>query len=197
MSDAELNRLINVKLAKLWNFLATQYTDMFVSAPTTLTVVSGQEWISLPSDFLMCVGLFGLDGDDRIKIKPFNMEDLSEQWDNWGFEYTNSEAFRYRIMGRRLYLMPDNIDLEEIELWYVTTAPKLESDADTLPFDLPAGWDECIVNGVAALVRIKEESDPTILLGLETQCYKELEQYAVQRDAARPGRVVDVTGWHR
>lgn len=192
ISDAELTRLINTKLSKLWSFLTTQYTDMFVLPPVTIAVTSGTEYVQLPTDFLMAVGVFGLDGDERIKLSQFNIDELSSVRTVWGAEAEFLEVPRYRIIGRRIYLSPRTFELTEIELWYVPTCTKLESDADLVPFDLPEGWEECIVNGVAALIKLKEEADASPYLQLESQYYQECATYAADRDASRPSKIVDI-----
>jgi hypothetical protein len=136
--------------------------------------------------------VFGLDGDTRIKLRQFNLHELSTESLTWGFEYDKTGVLRYRIMGRRMYLAPKDFELSSLELWYVPTCTKLEYDVDTVPFDLPEGWEECIVNGVAALIKLKEEADAGPYLNLEAQYYQELATYAADRDASRPSRIVDV-----
>jgi hypothetical protein len=96
-----------------------------------------------------------------------------------------------------MYIRPENPTIDSIELWYVPEVAKLENDYDTVSAYLPDGWEECIVNGVAALIKLKKEADATVYLGLESQYYTELATYASERDSGQPHRVRDITGWIR
>lgn len=193
ISDAELDRLINVKSSALWAHIATQFSDMLTLPPVQLTVTDDQEWVTLPQDFLYAVAIFGKVGTDRVRITRFNINDLATTRDPFSRltgEYT-TDSLSYRLMGRRLYIQPDNNNLDTIELWYIPTMPKFESDNDMMPADLPEGWDECVVNGVAALIKMKAELDPSPYIALERDWYASLSTFASDRDLGGVQRVTD------
>jgi hypothetical protein len=184
--------MINTKLAKLYYYLVTQSSDIFVKEPTTLTIVADQEWVQLPADFFQANYVFGMDGDRRVELQRMDLGEMAKYNGDFAFDWRPSSDYFYRVVGRKLYLVPEDIQLDSIQLWYTATAPVLSIGADTLPFDLPPNWDECIINGVTGLVKLKDEADARPYFQLEEQCYAELALYSADRDVSRPNRVVDV-----
>lgn len=198
VSDAEWNQYINDANSEMFDIFVTQYEDYAIST-TTINVVANTESYALPSDFYKLRGAFVKNGNTRIRLEKFNLDEIAD-WTNesvqepyWG------TALRYRILGSNIYFSPMPQGAQTVELFYVPEVTKLSSDTDTLEYPTVNGWEQFIILGAAIRARIKEESNVQELMILQQQTKNRIMEAASSRDAHRPQKVRDVfaTGWGR
>jgi hypothetical protein len=58
-----------------------------------------------------------------------------------------------------LWIHPEPTNAAYLELWYVPQFKSLENLSDLIPVQFPNGWEEYVIEGVAARILEKEESD--------------------------------------
>ena len=98
---------------------------------------------------------------------------------------------RYRIIGRKIWFLPNPDGSASIDLWYIPLAPLLESDDDE--FDAINGWEEFAIVDTAIKMLTKEESDTSQLEARRLKLENRIIEAANNRDAANPFKIADVS----
>jgi hypothetical protein len=160
---------INSAAAELYDILVNSYSQYFLSTQT-ITLVSGTEDYTLPSDFYKSKRVFYIAGGRRFSIHPFNLESLD---------------------GAK----SSPLTAGSVELWYVPEMSLMTAEDDTIAASIPPiikGWPEFIALGAAIKLLNREESDATGLMVEKQQMRQRLIEMAEPRDAGIPDRVQDV-----
>jgi hypothetical protein len=122
------------------------------------------------------------------KVRRLDKVDGSETSELPRFDWNSPQdigSTRYRLVGSTIQFSGEAGGTYRV--WYVPDSWSLVSDGDTL--DLPYSWLEYVIAGSAARLLAKEESDPSIQLGLQQQAKQRIESAAPSRDASGPERI--------
>jgi hypothetical protein len=96
----------------------------------------------------------------------------------------------------RLWLHPIPTNAATLELWYVPQFKGLENLADLMPVQFPNGWEEYVIEGVAARMLEKEESDASAQRHRQQQVLKRIMTLAEDRDVGEPHQMQDSEGYN-
>ena len=154
--------LLNEGLSILYEILVQSHEDYVTKESSEISIVSGTEAYTLPTDFQKAVQVFLHRSDRRYLMDPFQLSELD---------------------GYRSFPVADGT----VKLWYVPeltlfTNASTDTVADVIPA-CPTGWEKVIVLHVAAELLLKEESFEAAnfrLQQLEME-KKRLEDIAEQR----------------
>jgi len=164
-NDVWLKKWANDGLTRVHNILAGAG---YFRSKQSYTVVAGTEEYALPTDFYKCGHVWRLSSGRRYPVRPFTLAELSG----------------YRSNGPT--------SGASCEMWYVPQHKKLRNDADIVSVALPEGWDDYVSLHIAIRLLIKEESDPSALMGERAAAEKAIIDYCEPRDVGMSGMVEDV-----
>jgi len=191
ITTARLDNWINKELSELYDLIVSAFSDHFVLT-TELTTVSGQEWVLMPDDVYKIIQVFYKDSSgSRWKLKKFMAGEIHRLSDDFRSVYDAPKCSMYRWIGNKMYFLPEPTEAGTIELWYIPHLTELVNDTDSISLQIPVGWEDYVVCGVASRCLIKEESDPTPLLARKAAITQRIEDMAANRDEGEPDRVVD------
>ncbi len=195
VKDSELVTYINESLSELYDLLVSRYGEDYFAKPEPFTIqTTGTEQIySLPSDFYKALGVdLNLGGKESITLKPFQFQERNRYYNSliYGWDENAVTRARYRIIGRKLWIIPNPTGVRTIQVWYVPHAPILENDSDE--FDAINGWEQYLIVDVAIKMLMKEESDISAHLLEKQQLEKRIKTMASNRDIGQSSQVSDV-----
>ena len=190
VSTTELNALINIEAAELHDLVVSSHEDNF-TASTTFTISTGNTYelasITNPSFYK----LRGLDKDSGNgvyeEVKKFSFNNRNRKASN-AFQINTTDV-RFRIIGSKLYLTPDDGATGNYRLWYIPAFTDLSADGDTLSY--AENWYEYVIAGVGAKLLAKEESDISAPLRDKEAIKVRIKQQASQ-DASGPDKMIRV-----
>ena len=195
ITDTRLTYWINAELSELHDLLVTSFEDYFL-AKEIIPLAGDTENYALPDDFYKAIKVFYVDGLNRYRLRRFMVEELDQFSNDYYSAYThnglNYVDLFYRIVGNELYVAPLPAGTGAIEFWYVPQFERLVDPNDTVHFQVPIGWEDFVICGVAARCLAKEESDPTFFLGKKMEIKQRIIDAAEARDQGGENRVVDV-----
>ena len=187
---------INYELAALWDLLITTHEDYLVYR-RFIDVVANQEDYPLPEDFYKFRKVFPIiNGDRSNALKKFNLKDLGAADSLAALLTSPIEDTRYSIRGMRLWLHPTPSNAGRLELWYVPQFHTLRNYNDLVPAVFPNGWEEYAVEGVAARMLEKEESDASAQRARQKEILQRIMILAEDRDVGEPHQMQDVEGFN-
>lgn len=194
--DPELTTYINESLSDLYDLLIQKYGEDYYTKPVpySLNVLGTQNQYNLPSDFYKARGVdLNLGTNEAISIKQFAFAERNKFRQNYVFSWDQEgiSRARYRIIGRKIWFLPQPSGSAKIDIWYVPLSPWLEDDTDE--FDVVTGWEEYIIVDAAIKMLTKEESDTKDLQTRKLFLTKRIEEAANNRDAANPMAISDVS----
>lgn len=176
----ELRLWVHGSLSQLYDILG-QRSSNYYSTCRPLSLISGQEAYSMPSDFRNLHDIFMLynGGKSRLRIKPFNVDDFGAP----------TGTLSYRIMRNLLYLQPtpmaDYYNALEIHYTPQYRAPLL--DYSSIDEVLPNGWEEWVVLDVLQKMCVKARLlNMQDILQSKQQIESRLLVSACNRDAYAP-----------
>lgn len=192
IADEDLNEALNDLLGELHGIVFLRDPDRFI-AMTTLATTMGTTAYDLPEDFMSIRRVDWVNGDHRVTLT--DAAALLEM--NFDANSSNGDgACQYRVMGSgldgssvQLYLTPDPGD-ESYEVWYITAPPIMTTDADEL--DVVASWHKFLVQGLAAEIRERQETDASPHRAEQARARADIEAQATKRDSGRAKRPTDV-----
>jgi len=171
VSQADIIRKINLELSELYDLLVTTWADYAIRHPApTITTVADQDHYLLPDGFFKLRGLWEVDGSSRLPVPAIPFHRL-----HWG-----SAPGAGRIL--EIHMVPEFtplVDLREEVNWGTD-------------FSLPWGWEDMVIQGAAARILEKEESDPTPALTRKAQVRARILSAAPTRDESAPEQIIDV-----
>lgn len=182
VSTAELNAIINGEGAELHDIVVGAYEDQFTTS-LQFTISSGNTY-SLTSSFYKLRGLDIQEGGDWFPLQRYEWHNRNRRTAN---SYHHAKEIRYRLVGSTLTLTPEDSALGTYRLWYIPGYTDLSADSDELAY--PQNWHEFVIAGAAAKCLAKEESDPSVQLGLKEAAKQRIISMAANRDAGGPERI--------
>lgn len=197
VSTAELNAIINTEAAELYDTIASAYSDYF-TVNLAFTVASGTNTYAMDPTVFELVGVDRLEGTDYLPLTKCSLKE-ARYTSNRGPYYLGA-CLRFHWAGSTLYF--DRIDASgTYRLWYIPQWVDLVADSDALV--LPNNWAyAAIISGSAAVLLAKEESDPSVQLGLKQAATARIMAMAANRDVSGPDRIErtrnrgdDCDGW--
>jgi len=195
ISDTELNYLLNVSCAELYDLLLAAYDDEYFSDTDTFNTVSGTEQYSLPADFYKLLGVdLVLSSSQLVPLQKFTFGDR-DRYKSPLFNLQGSDLFRYRLNASNIIFAPIPTGVKTIKLTYVPAMPALSQDADT--FDGVNGWEEYAIIDAAIKMRIKEETSVQELIYEKNSIKKRIETMRNNRDAGDPAKITNTRGRSR
>lgn len=200
ITDAMAITYINYELTALWDLLIASHEDYLVYR-RNIEVVADQEEYPLPDDFYKFRKLFPIISGRRSNaLRKFNLEKLGEADSLSAILASPIEDTQYSIRGLRLWLHPIPSNAGLLELWYVPQFHTLRNYNDLVPAVFPNGWEEYAIEGVAARMLEKEESDASAQRARQKEILQRIMVLAEDRDVGEPHQMQDVEGyntdWH-
>lgn len=195
----ELEQLVDTELSKLWNVLTSIDEGYTEKGPMYLNTVAYQRQYLLPADFFKLTAVYYVPQNQpqsgfKFPLRRYTNQEYGSRGNyyNWG-----PPPIYYRIDGQRAILFdpPPTINQAQVvEFWYCPVFKPPASDSEVLTYFVYPGWEDYIIDGVAANIRIKEETDASVLLQRQQSYSDTLRANAAERDMFMPTRVED-TGW--
>lgn len=193
ITATELNGLVDVSMAKLYNLLVGLYQDYFVKT-ATLTLSAGNAF-NLPADFFKTRQCFMVDTGGRRRTIPW-ME-LSETANLSYAGTTVNCAEGYNIIDNTIRVYPENgTYTDSLILYYVPEYTPPASDTAQIKFAIAFGWDEWVVNDVAVQIGVKAKMPIEETVRERALIEQKLKHEASIRQAGTPRRVAN-TGFSR
>lgn len=193
ISDEELDRLINLRLAEFYDLLVSARGQEYYETVGQLTATPSVATIPLPATFYQLLSLHAVwSSSEREQLDPLTSLHQVHQFQN--ASWARGNAKRYRLRGALLELFPTPSYAATLDIRYVPVCPKL---SDAVPgtsdvFDSVNGWDRLIAIGVAIDIRTINGQPATFLMNQLAQERERVEELASQRDAGTPTRIRDV-----
>lgn len=187
ISGAEHLSLINSEAAELYEEVVSRFEDEKTTS-LQFTISTGNTYAPASTVFKV-TGLDFQDGSEWYEVPRFAFNERNRRAYNYGFR---SREKKYRWVGNQIYMTPDGSALGTYRLWYIPAYVPLALDADAI--DWPNGWEEFVIDGVAALLLRKEGS-----LDMAAACSQRKEALrariramAANRDLANANKIIDV-----
>lgn len=185
----------NLEIATLWDVIVSAHED-YAIRHLTITTRADQEEYLLPRDFYKFRKLFPIvSGHRAAALRKFQMQDLGDSNSRIPVMTSQIEDTQYRIAGNRLWLHPAPSGENDLELWYVPQCPQIINLEDKLDFHFPFGWEEYVIEGLAARWMEKEESDSTPFRARQQQVLNRLLSMVEDRDTGEPFVMIDTEGY--
>lgn len=185
----------NLEIATLWDVLVSSHED-YCLRHLTITTKADQEDYPLPRDFYKFRKLFPvISGKRAAALRKFQLQDLGDSNSRVPVMTSQIEDTQYRITGNRLWLHPVPSSADELELWYIPQAPTIINLQDRPDFRFPQGWEEYIIDGLAARWMEKEESDSTPYRARQQQVLNRILSMVEDRDTGEPFQMIDTEGY--
>lgn len=197
IATTELDALINVEAGELHDLVVSALEDQFTTT-ALFTVTSGDTYalssITAAAPFYK---LRGLDRDEGGGVwRDVRKFDFNERNDfGPGMRGDYARAVRYRLIGASIYLAPASAAPGNYRLWYVPGYVDMAAPSDTLEY--PENWYEYVINGVAAKLLEKEESESRPKLAAKEAMRKRILAMAPTRDASGPATMMRVRNRRR
>jgi hypothetical protein len=192
VTDDEITEYLNQELAELHGRLTMGEGHPHFLSTTTISVTVGTTLYALPADFWKVVRMVATVDSITRDMEPFMEGERASLLNTQYFTATFCGGPRYRVQGDNVEILPVNRALS-VELRYIQTCPRLVEDSDTV--DGFNGYEVAALHGACAMVKEKEQTNPSFFIGLKERVYQLIDAMAAQRDASHPERVTDVVGW--
>ena len=200
VSDAEVDRYLNLGIAGLWHEWIQADIDRLLRR-TEITTTAGTREYTLPDDFAAIRTVERLASSGSEVAFVLDSYNIGEGHSAGGsaFEAFGADAgLRYTVFGQgqsgtdtRLRFDPDP-GARSFRVWYIPEPPVLTADGDTL--DGVAGWEEWAVLWAAEQMMAKEESDPSALIRRRMEMTQRIRTLSASRNAGQAPSVVRARG---
>jgi hypothetical protein len=184
---------VNVELAALWDHLILSNEDWALKKYVVKLEANKEDYL-LPKDFYKFRKIFPLDssGNRGKPMRRFDMERLGKE-DIYNIPVVSGTFDRkYRVMGMRIYFDPVPLAAEDAELWYYQDYPHVENDLDLVPVHYPKGWEDYVVEGCAARLMEKIESDSSPMRSRQKEVLARIISVIQDRDLDEPHQMIDM-----
>ncbi len=189
ISDPELNRLLNSKLAELYDKLVDAGGHEYYASESTVSVVASTSTYTLPSDFYRMISVVAeWSSNDFQELDDLSSVSHAPDYQNFG-NWGSGGLQGYRLRAGNIRLYPTPTKATTLRLQYVPACPTFALDADT--FDGVNGWEKLVTLGTALEMRIIEQNDFADIAGLYAEQLERVDALAAKRDN-HPKRVVEV-----
>lgn len=195
LNEGSCTYAVNAELAALWDHLVTSYEDYAIKRHL-FSSNANQDNYNLPADFYKLRKVFPVLSNGRsYPLRKFNLEEMGAETSSVLIVGTEARQLRYRVMGNRLYFWPVPTTVANFELWYVPQYQPIQNDDDLIDFRYPNGWEDYVVEGVAARALEKEESDSTHCRVRQQQILQRILESVKDRDVGEPHEIIDAEGY--
>lgn len=185
-TDAEIIKLLNYFLRRVYTRLIRARSANYYRAATTLAISNGVSAYSLAAPFfeLISVSLL-ITANEQVPIYPYteserHMYDISPGW-------MRGQTTAYQLQGNNINFIPVPAGTYSVQVNYVPAFVALVAAADT--FDGVAGFEDAAVWEVVGALKDKDEADPTYALMQAKFMYEEIAALADMRDNTAAPRV--------
>lgn len=199
ISDAELDRYIDMSHAELYDLLVGKFEDYYTIGPILKTVTSGNT-IPVPDDLYKLIAIdlaVSNQPDGWIPLRQFMMQERYKRSNLLRSSVMGLINLQYRLVGANIVLLPENQPNGTYRLFYVPKrTPCFTTAGDpsaTGTIDGIQGWQQYIIIDAAIKCLRKEESDISALMVEKVALKDRIESMAANRDAGSPQRVQDVS----
>lgn len=181
----ELDSIINGEAGELYDTVVGAYADQFTTS-LLFTLAAGANAYAVTSAVYQ---LRGVDRQEASDWFPLRKSDWNGRGRSGSLALYSRWArdVEYRFVGQNILFTPTDAAAGSYRLWYVPGYVDLVAASDVL--DYPSQWAECVIAGSAAKCLAKEESDPSVQLGLKSSLTQRIMGMAANRDAGAPDRI--------
>lgn len=179
LTSAVLNEYINEAIAELWDLLRQKGDDLLVTS-TTLATVVGVATVNLPATFYKLRKLEIVDPSAIAGYRRLRSHDLDTS--HLFSPHVTGKAYRYRLQGSTIVIVPTPLAVESLRLWYVPLYTPLVLDADT--FETYNGYEELIIQLAWRRCLVRQDLDPA-------QSDREIARLTMRIEAAADARDVE------
>lgn len=193
VTDPEVNRLVNLALAELYDLLVLAGGHEYYEQTASLSTTPGSAIVALPADMYRLITVIANWGPQQLEELD-SLNHLGDQvpyrnWNQWD-QYTPKA---WRMRGQLLEFFPTPTRATALELRYVPAFQDLANDAAT--FDGVNGWDR-MVSARAAMELLALQALPAQAAeAIYLREHKRIEDLADQRACANPVTIRDVKGF--
>ena len=122
VTDAELNGYLNNSWSELYDILVSKYNDDYFLTSTLITVTSGTDTYSLPSDFYKARGVdLNINTNQNTPLQRYNFADRTRD-----SLVRYARDVKYRIQANNIVFAPSPSN-NTATLWYIPHPRKLQS----------------------------------------------------------------------
>lgn len=190
--DSFLLRRINVYAAKLHSMLCRALPD-FLAREADFATIANQTEYPLVDDFYTIISVRADDDSQVWQLPRYNMQRELADLHQLGINGSSTiHQYCYRIVRDKMHIRPTPTTAGHT-ITYVYNPAYADKVADTETIDGINGWEEYIVQEVAADVCQRDETDPALHLQRAAQMRAEIEALAYDRDEG-PEYIQDVLG---
>ena len=164
VTSTEALALLNSSLQDLYDITIDAGEDYVgQQASSQISIVSGTEKYSLPTDFYKLLKVFLVEEGERIPMERFLLNDMG----------------------------PSPTSSGTTDMWYVPLLTPLASSG-ALPAWVQYGWEEYIIMGAAIAMRQKAEEDCSTLMSMLAKKEANIRASLTSRDQGNADRMRDV-----
>lgn len=196
ITDALLDRLINLQLAELHEILSQSGGPVFALSNTesTIAIVNGTASYALPAAFMMLLSVeLTYSADDREELRSLSSDaELSQiREGTWG----RGDRKGFRLSGPNIIFFPTPNESVTCTIRYVPAFVDLTSGAPT--YDGVNGWEKFVSLGVAREVLTIQTRDSSRVDRLYMEQKDRIETMASERQAMDPVHIRIIDGHDR
>lgn len=200
VTDPEWATYLNDELAEYYDTLVGEYEDYNI-ATADLAITSatdGQNFFSLPVDFLKSRAVHRQYGSGWIPLDPFSLQDAG------AFSLQSlplapgCPSVRYRIEGQKVVVLPVPSAPGTYRLYYIPKYTALALSDALPPYMDQQAWFRAAVAGACAQAMQKQELDPSAFAGEKQAQLVRIVAAAKSRDAGAPKKIANTRrsrGW--
>lgn len=169
-ATAELDEMIDVAYARLWELLVEARLGYFASTTSSETTMSGTSaTIALAADFGYLLAVeYKLDGEHFLNVPRIQEREVADH------TVSADLAYGYKLDGANITLVPRPANGKVYRYRYIAAPAKLAADTTTV--DGISGWEDYIPLDVALKIKIKEEADVRPLMALRQEILDRIEK---------------------
>jgi len=196
ISDTELTTYINFAYSDLYDLLVVAAEDYFLQTNTFTLTQGGDVTYTIPENFYKLRGIdkiFGNQTDSKVSLYKYNFNERHRFSRRNNFYYNLNPCPMYRVMGNEIHFEPVSSAPGDYKIYYIQKFVPLEDASDEVEQNCDI-WNQFIVIDAAIKCVQKEESDPSVLMGMRQNLVDRIMKASANRDASLPERVGDTSG---
>jgi len=178
--DADLNREIQRKFDRFWS-IVDDANEGWWDTEGTVTTVSGQAYIALPTDAKTVKAVDRLDGTEHREMAQVGINARNR------YGSTQGEPVAYRLSARGLELLPTPNAAYTLRVIYTPKPATLDENTAREWYE---GWEEFIINAVIVELKAREGMPLGDFVGKLDMAEKALRASASKRKQQEPEYLV-------
>jgi len=191
-ASSELIRYVNMAYKDVYQQIV-QSKENYFAEPHTFNLVGAQGTYTLPTNFYKLNGVdLALDNSNTrfITLSPAMFKDRNKYKSSINaLTAPYGQVFRYLLIKDTIQFIPVPTSAFQVIVWYTPEPATITSLSDTVT--LPPGCDEYMSLYIGAMMKAKEESDPSALDFKRNQVLLQLKSSLRERDTGSANYVVD------